>query len=216
MWDALTEIASRVVESAQGLLIVLGVTVLVLGLAGGITYKEIFPIPQTEWRALGTAAGLLLVFISVAFLGRSSPTISSAARYGIKITAPGEGNHVGITNVEGTIKRKFSVEYALYMIRIYPDSNRLVPMGVADVNYKTGAWRAIGCNIGGRPGNARIIGAYLVGPSGRVLFDYYNQVEPLVRMLRNDAQKPDVRLPPLTRTADMIECDRVGVIRANS
>ena len=36
--------------------------------------------------------------------------------YGIAITSPREGNHVGIVDVEGTIKRKLPVGYTLELL----------------------------------------------------------------------------------------------------
>jgi hypothetical protein len=213
MWEAVKEIGANIVESAQALLIVLGVVILVLGLAGGVTLKGILPIPEAEWRIFAAVAGLLLVLISVVFLGKASATPREAMRYGIKITTPHDGNHVGITNVEGTIKRRFPAEYTLHMLRIYPGSNGFIPMGVAEVDYKARIWRATGCDIGGRPGNSRIIGAYLVGPSGRVLFDYYHQANDLVRMLKKDAGKDDVNLPPLDANRGY---DRVRPCRRHS
>jgi hypothetical protein len=91
-----------------------------------------------------------------------------------------------------------------------------IPIGRAEPDYTAGTWRAYGCNIGGAVGDARIICACLVGPSGRTLFEYYDQANDVLKIARGLAKKEDIYLPPLKATQDMVECARVGVIRAKT
>jgi hypothetical protein len=212
--EAIATLFSRLIESIPALLIILAVFFLALGLAGGVTYHDILPMQETTPRVLAGVACIALIGLAVYF-SRTAASIVQPRReaYGIAITSPREGNHIGIVNVEGTIKKKLPIGYTLEMLRMYP-AGGFIPMGRAEPDYKAGTWRANGCNIGGAPGDARIIGAYLVGPLGRTLFEYYDQANDVLKFARGLAKKDDIYLPSMKPTQDMVECARVGVIRA--
>jgi hypothetical protein len=159
---------------------------------------------------------MLLIIIAVFFAVKASTSNPKCYKYGITITSPREGNHIGIVNVEGTIKRALPTEYTLEILRIIPGrGGGFIPAGRAVPDYKSGTWRASGVDIGGRPGDSRIIGAYLVGPSGRIQFAYFDSANDVLKIARSLAKKEDIYLPPLMPTADMVECAQVGVFRAN-
>ena len=205
---------SGLIESLPALLIFLGVVFLVLSLASGVTYHDYLPIQETTPRVLAGVAGIVLIGLAV-YLSKTAASIALPKKeaYGITITSPRPGDHIGIVNVEGTIKKKLPVGYTLEMLRMYP-AGGFIPMGRAEPDYKAGTWRASGCDIGGVSGNARIIGAYLVGPSGKTLFEYYDQANDVLKTARSLAKKDDIYLPPLKPTQDMVECARVSVTRA--
>ena len=211
--EALANLFSRLVESLPALLIILAAVFLALGLAGGVTYHDFLPMQETTPRVLAGVACIVLIGLAV-YLSKTAASITLPKKEacGIAITSPREGEHIGIVNVEGTIKKKLPARYTLETLRMYPEGG-FVPMGRAEPDYKAGTWRAHGCNIGGVSGNARIIGAYLVGPSGRTLFKYYDQANDVLKIARRLAKRDDIYLPPLEPTEDMVECARVGVIR---
>lgn len=213
MGETLTKLLSQLIESLPALLIVLAVIFLLLGLAGGVTYHDFLPIRETTPRALAVAACIVLFGLAVYFARTTvSLALPKKENYGVTITRPTEGSHIAVADVEGTIKKKLPVVYTLEILRMYPEGG-FIPMSRAEPDYNSGTWRANGCNIGGVSGNARIIGAYIVGPSGRTLFEYYSQANSVLKIARSLAKKDDLYLPPLKPTQDMVECARVGVIR---
>ena len=101
---------------------------------------------------------------------------------------------------------------------MYPKSDSYVPVGAARVVIERGTWVAEGCNIGGKTGDRRYIGAYLVGPSGSVLLNYYATAErvhkTVMKRLKNATGEESDYLPLIEeRTKDMVECHRVTVRR---
>jgi hypothetical protein len=68
-------------------------------------------------------------------------------------------------------------------------------------------------DLAGKPGDSRIIAAYLVGPSGRMLLKYFKDAEQVHNKTIQGTENPQY-LPPLQeKTADMVECCCVEVIR---
>jgi hypothetical protein len=81
-------------------------------------------------------------------------------------------------------------------------------------------WQADQCTLGGNPNDERIIAAYVVGPSGKVLLDAYKESSDVhwetTAALRAATNNPKAGQPlPLLKekTRDMVECHRVKVRR---
>ena len=79
-------------------------------------------------------------------------------------------------------------------------------------------WQAEQCYIGGKAGDKRYIGVYLVGPGGTALLDYYTKAsrehKKLMKQLQDLTDEEAKYLPLIEKyTPDMVECARVGVTR---
>jgi hypothetical protein len=169
MWKAVSAALQKLFESPQSLLILVGAALVGLGAAGGVTFNNWFPITQQWAQIFLSIVGLLLALLGV-LLGVVKPP--SATPYGISITSPTKGAHVHRTNVTGTIRKHPPKGYALWILRIYPDGS-YVPLRWVDPPTGEGSWQALDCDIAGQPGDHRRLGAYLVGPSSQIMFDYF-------------------------------------------
>jgi hypothetical protein len=210
------EIISKLIDAVPVVLILLGVILLTLGLAGGVTYQSWLPIPDLTARIVAGVTGVLMCGLGV-FQGSKSTGIPNAAKFGIKITYPVEGEKVERTSVRGTIKRQIPKDYVLKVLRVYTDHG-FVPVGEAIISLEKGTWEAHGCHVGGKPGEPRWLAACLVGPGGMALFDYHQRAalahNPVRDRLQDLTKKEEMSLPTIKKkTPDIIECDRVGVWR---
>jgi len=223
MAEGKEEFLSKLIDSVPVLLIILGAALLALGLAGGVTYSQWFPIPEMGARIGAGVAGIVVFALGVShakthvFLPQAK--IPQAEKYGIKIDYPTEGI-VDIVAVGGSLSKPLPEGFTLKVFRIYPTSpESYIPIADARM-LEGGKWRAERCDIGGRRGDERSIGVYLVGPNGAALIDYYT----LARRLRRSTDevlkaigKEGSYLPPIEkRTLDMIECGRVPLERKST
>jgi hypothetical protein len=125
--------------------------------------------------------------------------------------------------VRGTISELPPRDYQLWLVRIYSNGNFAPVQRVALMQGQT-EWSCAGFRVGGSSsGDVRIIGAFLVGPVGQAMFAYvlnaaghHNEWMDKLGIPPND---PKRNLPEVQNAAigllDMIECDRVRVIRDN-
>ena len=217
--DIKKTIAEKLLDSFPTLIAVLGIALVVLGLAGGITYSAWLPIPDAAGRL---AAGILGVFILTigVFLYHTSqskkPVRLDLTKYGIKITHPRDGDEVEIVDVRGIIKYPLPEGYSLRMFRIYPGSERMTPIGRATLDMNAGTWLADNCHAGGKSGEKRSIAAFIVGPAGTSLIEYHNDAARTHRktmdQLRQTSGNEGEYLPAIpTNTPDMLEVHRVPV-----
>jgi hypothetical protein len=224
MIKAFGEGIPKLFENPKSLVIVVGGFLIAFGAAGGVTYNNFFPIPQLWQQVVVSVAGFLFAIAGVILVQRE-PT--SSRPYGISITAPGRDADIRVTDVIGVFKKRFPTElYALWLLRIYPD-DRYAPMREVRLPAEGTEWVVRELNMGdGKPGERRTIGAFLIGPSGQVIFKYWSEAVERHRRLvdavekhnaANDANK--IPLDDYTRylpsikgqTTDMIECHRVDV-----
>ncbi len=216
--DSKADIASKLLDSVPTLLIVLGVAMLLLGLAAGITYKGWFPIQEPSARITAVAAGILMAVVGIVLSYRMGAYVPKAKKYGITITSPQDGDHVNHLTVRGSIKKALPKGFVLKVLRFYPN-NGYVPLSTAVVSVEKGTWEAANCSTGGNPGDTRYLTAYLIGPAGNVLLDYYREASNLHNPMREQLMKltnlPAEFLPLITeQTPDMVECHRVKVYRS--
>jgi hypothetical protein len=210
-------VVTAVIGSIPTLLIILGVALLLLGMAGGVRYHSFLPITG-YWQFVAAAAGVALC---VTGLIRTSNRTSfpKATDFNVAIASPADGERVANVTVRGTIKTtKLPSGYTLRVFRHYPNSSEIAPMGDAVIR-PDGTWKADNCNIGGNPGDPRGISVYLVGPSGSALLDYFERCASVHKALMRVAPaSPENRsLPAIkaqTLTQDMILCTRIDVYRS--
>jgi hypothetical protein len=209
------ELFQKLLESPVSLIIVGGLAVIILGLAGGIQYNNWLPIasglPQISTVVIG-----ILIFISGVVLTVIKPT--SPRPYGITITSPARNEPVNVTRVEGKIRKHPPARYELWLLRMYSNGDFL-PLRNVILSSGQEEWSVPDFNVGGRSGEHRIITAALVGPAGQVLFSYFSSAarrhNTWMDRLKVDGDERDRYLPNLERQmmakVDIIECDRVDV-----
>lgn len=215
MWKAISEAVQKLFESTELLLIVLGILVVIFGAAGGVTYNNWFPISQQWAQIFVSIVGLLFALCGVLFV-LVKPR--SARPYGISITSPTRGAQIKRTNVTGTIRKLPPKEYKLWILRIYP-TDEYQPLRKISLNKGQKDWEARDCDIGGKPGESRRLGACLIGPTSQILFEYFlfatDRHNRMMDELNVPQDKKDRWLPPLKEFGeDMIMCDAVDVIRS--
>ena len=216
--DTKTTLIAKLLDSLPTLLVILGVALLVLGLAGGVTYNGWLPIPDAAGRVGAATAGIAICGIGLYLSRTSKATALTSSAYGIKITHPKDGDEVEVVDVRGTIKKALPEGYSLRIFRIYPGSDRMTPIGKANVDIEKGAWEAERCHVGGKSGDKRSIAAFIVGQSGIALIDYHNEAVQTHRrtmeQLRAAGAGEGEYLPAIgSRTLDMVECHRVPIKR---
>ena len=215
--DAKTAWVAKLLDSLPTLLVVLGIALLVLGLAGGIAYNSWLPIPDPVGRIGAAIAGIAIFGVGLFLFRSSKPTGVIVSTYGIRINYPKDGDEIETVDVTGTIKKALPDGYSLRIFRVYPGSDRMTPIGKASIDIEKGTWLADHCHAGGKPGDRRSFAAFLVGPSGLALIEYHNEAGQVHRktldQLRNASIDGDY-LPAIgARTNDMFECHRVLIKR---
>lgn len=215
--DSKSTLISKLLDSLPTLLVVLGVALIVLGLAGGVTYNAWLPISDVPGRAGAGIAGIVIGGIGLYLSNPSKGTRVTSSAYRVRITHPRDGDEVDIVDVRGTITKAPPEGYGLRVFRIYPGSDRMTPIGIANIDLEKGTWEAQHCHAGGKSGDKRAIAVFLVGPSGAALIDYHNEAAQVhkktLQQLRDKGLEGDF-LPAIgSRTLDMFECHRVPIKR---
>lgn len=209
---------SKLIDSIPALLIVCGLALLTLGIVGGIVYHNWLPLSQTVPRVLIGVVGTIVFGLGVRMSVWSGGGIPRAAAYGITIVHPHNGDKVGSVDVRGTIKKAIPPGYSLRVFRLYPGKEHFVPLSQATLDLANQTWEALSCDIKGKSGERRQLGAYLVGPAGKILIECWREASQVHNEVSEELTKatgaPRVWLPPIPRiTPDIIECARVSVTR---
>lgn len=165
--------------------------------------------------------GVLLIIIGIVMRGVAPRGPLKIAKYGLKITYPEAGDNLDrVVPVRGTFKTLPPNGYEVRLLRIYPKSDAYYPMGHASFKLPEKTWEAPDCDLGGDASDVRIIGLYIVGPSGIVLLEYFKLAESAHRATRNELVKlggTETAFLPLfskaMKTTDMYECHRIRVMR---
>jgi hypothetical protein len=219
MWETIKEVTLAAIDRPGLILMILGAAVMALGAAGGITYGNWLPLTTNLQQASVGGVGLLLFLVGVVWLVRTPQTSLNAKSFGVKITDPQAGDKIGVVTVRGTIRRSVPPGYELRLLRMYPGQDGYLPMNSATIDDTGKKWEAYGCDIGGRPGEQRIIAACLVGPSGKVLLNFYRVMARLYNPAREQIITNSGPTPPAMPlidgfTTDMHVCTRIAVTRA--
>jgi len=217
--DIKKTIVEKLLDSFPTLVTILGVALIVLGLAGGITYSEWLPIRETAGRVAAVVLGIIVALggVGLYFWTQSrKPTRIDPSQYGIKITYPRAGDEVKMMDIRGTIKRALPENHTLRLFRIYEGNTpRMTPIGMATIEDSD--WTAHQCDAGGKSGDKRSIAAFIVGPSGAALIEYHDGAARAHRKTMDELEgltktKRDDWLPALPANApDMFECHRVPI-----
>ena len=215
--DSKSALLAKLLDSLPTLLVVLGVALLLLGIVGGVTYNAWLPIPDVMGRLAAGVTGSVICGIGLYLAMRSKSAAVVQSIYGIRITYPKDGDEVEVVDIGGTIKKPLPDGYSLRILRAYPGTERVTPVGKAMVDMDKGTWLAEHCHAGGKSGERRSFVAFIVGPSGVALIDYHNEAArahgETLDQLRNAGIEGKF-LPAIgTLTADMFECHRVPIRR---
>jgi hypothetical protein len=210
MWEAIGDLLQKLIDRAALFLVIVGTIVLFLGLAKGVPS---LPITDDVGRYGAILAGAVLLLVGLIVFIRAPAPLLKASDYGIVINKPHRDDIVDFVEIAGTMKKRPPAGYKLMVLRIYPDTKRRSVHPLREVEYGDDgkSWNAKGCDIGGRPGENRALGIYLVGPSGQALFDYYDEAARAHETTKNPGAK---NLPLIAvRTPDMIMCKEVPLVR---
>ena len=213
MWKAISDALQKLIDRAPLFLVIVGTIVVFIGLAKGITYDNWFPITDDVGRYGAIVVGAVLLLVGLFLFIKTPAPLLKASDYGIVITTPRPYESVDVVEIAGTMKKAPPGGYKLMVLRIYPDTKHRAIHPLREVEYGNDgkSWNAKGCDIGGKPGDNRVLGIYLVGQSGLALFDYYDEAAKVHIATKRPNSAP---LPPITvRTPDMIKCEEVALVR---
>jgi hypothetical protein len=207
MWESIVKGFERLLERPVILVLILGTVLFVLGAAGGIKYNNWLPMDEYgRWTVLGI--GLLLLLGGAALSIDNENAKIDVAGYKIKITKPKEAQTVGDPEVEGTFEKVPPTGQQLWILRIYSDG-KFVPLKKVDLRSGSKTWTAGECILGGKLGEPRTVGAYIVGKSGQALIKYYMEASTHHNVTKKE---PSDYLPRIEeRTEDMVMCDEISV-----
>jgi hypothetical protein len=217
--DYKTTIVKNITGSVPALAVVVGAAFTLLGLAGGVTYRQLLPMQETTTRVLSGALGIALIVFGFVRTHAVSTTRLNPRDFGIKIQFPTPGTRVNTVDVGGTIEKGLPDGHCLRVFRIFPGSNNFVPLSKARIDIHAKTWVAERCHIGGNKDDQRFYAAYICGPSAEALIDFHNEAVSAHRTsmdeYENATGKKTNFLPSVAgRTTDMYECDRVSVVRS--
>lgn len=205
----------EVLLTSPNLILVLSTILVLLGTAGGITYKQWFPIDQVGWRIFIVILGALL--FGLYFLLPNKPakrlTERSIKSLEIKINYP-ENNAVitGKTEVRGTISKPIPDGYELRVLRGYPWGG-FVPHGHCFYDPDKKTWHVQQFDMGGEKNDVRTIEVWLVGRDGHLLLETWATDHEVHKETNSRLQKlaPTEGLtwlkPIKGGTTDMFRCD---------
>jgi hypothetical protein len=221
MWKTTIEAAiAELAERYNVLLTVFGIALFILGAAAGIRYHGWFEINVPGQQYALEALGLTMLCVGIIFSSRESSPVPDGKKFGVTIKSPLPHTSVSILNVVGQISKKIPHGYSLMLLRIYPDFNNGIYLWAEvrlDADGKN--WTVADCDIGGRVGDRRVLGVYLVGPSGKALFQYFREAAEVHNATNANLLKAspgaEIRHLPLIfeRTPDMVKCAEVIVTR---
>ena len=151
----------------------LALTVILLGL-GLVGQTKWFPLIPDEFRWLAIGLGMISFLVTIVFFVVDGH--GKKNKYGVEIFVPTKGAFVDQTiDIQGRMgPRPLPAGKELWLLRIYPNRSEFEPMTRVHPD-RDGSWTASG-NLGGASKDKRIIGAYVIDESTRLLFDYRDQV----------------------------------------
>jgi hypothetical protein len=166
--DARMDNLWKFLSDVRSLLILAGLILFALGLVGQITGY----IPE---MALAARLAAIVVGIAVALTGiwLVFADLRKNVR-GIRILDPPNGKKLPerVPLVRGEIQDDIPDGKELWLLRIYPKHNMFVPLTAVHVRSDK-TWEVEDCYLGGKPGEKRYIGAYIVDETAVTLFTLF-------------------------------------------
>jgi len=154
-------------------LVALGAVLIVIGLLGQTKWFTLIP---DEYRWAGIVIGFCVLAAGITLLVIDGQ--SGKNKYGVEIFYP--DGRVPVDEkiaVKGRVgRRRLPIGSELWLLRIYPNRKEFVPMRQI-VPGRDGVWEAEDCTLGGKKDDKRIIGAYLIDESAKVLIESRQQAE---------------------------------------
>lgn len=214
------EIAKGIVERPATLVLVLGIVILLLGLAGGVTFNSFhLPIAPGWQQVTGVLVGAAMIIYSLIALFSDGP---DGRYYGIRILSPTNNTLVNITTqVTGSIRRALPTKYELWLVRIFGDGSFL-PVRQVFLARNSKTWSVANIGMGSaKSGETRILAVFLIDPAAQELFRYFDAAAQRHNKWMDDlkvgVEVRDRYLPNLTqetiKKCKILECDRIEVVK---
>lgn len=201
------ETLSKLVDNSPLALIVLGFLVLIIAATGSVPLTT-SAVNGSVWQVLLLCAGAIPVVLGsyLVLSGNRGPaTAINPQKYQIRITNLRDGNLVDrYFTVSGTYAKELPKDYAIATAELIASNGTFRPRKIA-ILEKDRSWRAEELFGGDGSGDEHIILVGLIGPAGRIVFDYWEKVGKAY----NYNNRPSV--DGLDRL--LLECDRVNVRR---
>ena len=130
--DKLADIGRYLLASRPALLLLLGIGLMLLGLAGGVAYGGWLPIHGTPERIACGIVGAIVFALSFLRDSFGADLKGKANALGMKFVEPIENiSIVGLIDVRGTLDKPVPDGFALRAVRAYPKGG-FIPYGHPD------------------------------------------------------------------------------------
>ena len=196
----------KLLDNTPLAVIVIGVVLLIMGAAGGLSKPEV-NINEFGWRIAVAFMGVLTALGGGLLFWRKESQVDqkNAVKYGFRITSPVDGQEVDVVDVRGTYQHKPPAEAIISVFELTPSRNELWPKSIEyiDLDETKKTWRAERVRVGSSVGQ-KVLAVAVVGKAGQALLDYYQRV----------AERTNPHPGILRLTPDMVICDRVSVKRS--
>lgn len=193
---------TAIVENSPLALTIVGLCVFIVAACGGLARYGL-TVTDLAWRiALGIVGAVTTLCGILLFLTRGSRQLRSQRldpeRFKIKITYPKPRDIVPRRfDVQGTYEAEPSDSIGVRILELSPKTGKYRPGRRIIFEKDQKIWQATNCDLGGDPGDERIILVALLGENGQALCDLYDRVGPEAK-----------RVGVVKLTNDMVECDR--------
>lgn len=170
--EKVSEFLKALISDHRSLLILGGLLVFTLGIAGEV---KNWVAPLT-WQAQVAAAslGAVVTIFGMYLIFRDPTKLDMRKDHGIKITLPHANDPVPLhVEIRGEIKEPLPEGKELWLFRIWPDRQQFVPMRRVPTNPDSANWKVENVHLGGRPNDHRYIGAYIVDQSALPLLAFF-------------------------------------------
>ena len=203
-------------------LVLLGVLSIALAAAHGITYQGWLPIESINGRITLEVTGAVLIALGV-IVRIASPKhgVPSIKDLNVQIIHPENGDEVTErVDVRGTFaKGALPKGYSIRVLRGYTDGG-FQPSAETAVDSENGTWQALDHQVGGDPGDRRLIQVWLIGEGGAAMLACWAEAAAVHWELQKEFKKQLhyyahwLWLNPIkVQTRDMILCKSILVRR---
>ena len=214
----------KLADNTQLAIIVIGVALLIMGAAGGVSKAEV-QITEPGWRIAVAVMGVLTTLGGVLLFWRKGSEFDpkTVLKYDIQITSPSKGHDPYIVkngvDVGGTYKRRPPAGTEVMIFETNAREEYWLKGYVEfDPNRRKGDWIARNIRVGSSVGT-KILAVCIVGKAGQALCAYQEEVgketAEAAKRVPAAVRKEVQRVPGISKPAPyIVNCDKVVVRRS--
>jgi hypothetical protein len=167
---------SKIVDNVPLALIIVGLALVLVGAAGAVPFTDLKI--DGPWRVTVIVPGLLIAALGALLIWYQSrnPGKINPSRYKVQITSLRDGEAVDRHfEIAGSYAKALPIEYTVAVVEFNAANRTYRPRQIA-ITEKGRRWRAVNVFSGDVQGQEKFILVGLIGPAGKILFDYWEKV----------------------------------------